>query len=81
MKRRKFISINAALARALFFYRDLKELDFTLAEDDWQSLFKDAKDSPPYTLWQWVNGCVTREGITYNLEAFKKDSDPPIKNC
>ncbi|MEO6731126.1 MAG: glycosyl hydrolase [Ferruginibacter sp.] len=72
MKRRKFISINAAFVPGLFFYQDLKTLDVELAEDDWQSLFQNAKDHPPYTLWQWMNGCVTKEGITYDLEAFKK---------
>ena len=72
MNRRKFISINAALAPGLFFYRNLKALDLRSAEDDWQSLFQNGKDHPPYTLWQWVNGCVTKEGITYDLEAFRK---------
>lgn len=26
----------------------------------------------PTTLWQWMNGCVTKEGITYDLESFKQ---------
>lgn len=26
----------------------------------------------PYILWQWMNGCVTRDGITYDLESFRK---------
>ena len=72
MKRRKFISINAALAPGLFFYRNLEALDYRLTVVDWQSLFQNEKDHPPYTLWQWMNGCVTKEGITYDLEAFKK---------
>jgi hypothetical protein len=72
MKRREFIRTNAALAPGLFFYRNLRELDFKSAEDNWLSLFENAKDHPPYTLWQWMNGCVTKEGITYDLEAFKK---------
>ncbi|MEO6719135.1 MAG: hypothetical protein ABIN67_02175 [Ferruginibacter sp.] len=37
MKRREFISINAALAPG-FFCGNIKGLDFKLAEDDWQSL-------------------------------------------
>lgn len=72
MKRREFIRTNASLAPGLIFYRNLKGLDFTSSENDLPSLFKNAKDYPPYTLWQWMNGCVTKEGITYDLEAFKK---------
>lgn len=34
--------------------------------------FIDAKGPTPYILWQWMNGCVTKEGITYDLEEFKK---------
>jgi hypothetical protein len=33
--------------------------------------FTEAKGSTPYVLWQWMNGCVTKEGISYDLEAFK----------
>lgn len=72
MKRREFLSINAALAPGLFFCQHIKALDLKLAEDDWQRLVQNGKDCPPYTLWQWMNGCVTKEGITYDLEAFKK---------
>ncbi len=34
--------------------------------------FDDAAIHSPYILWQWMNGCVTKEGITYDLEQFKK---------
>ncbi len=34
--------------------------------------FINANGPAPYTLWQWMNGCVTKKGITYDLEAFKK---------
>lgn len=34
--------------------------------------FENANGPAPYTLWQWMNGCVTKKGITYDLEAFKK---------
>jgi hypothetical protein len=34
--------------------------------------FENANGSTPYILWQWMNGCVTKEGITYDLEAFKR---------
>jgi hypothetical protein len=28
-------------------------------------------DARPITIWQWMNGCVSKEGITADLEAFK----------
>lgn len=34
--------------------------------------FKNANGPSPYVLWQWMNGCVTKEGITSDLEAYKK---------
>ncbi|MDA3817626.1 MAG: glycosyl hydrolase, partial [Prolixibacteraceae bacterium] len=34
--------------------------------------FSTANGSSPYVLWQWMNGCVTKEGISYDLEAFKR---------
>ena len=72
MNRREFIRTNAALAPGIFFYRNINGLDFKSSANDCQSLFQNAKDHPPYILWQWINGCVTKEGITYDLEAFKK---------
>ncbi|MES2238912.1 MAG: glycosyl hydrolase [Bacteroidota bacterium] len=44
----------------------------TYAQDRIENNFKNANGPAPYTLWQWMNGCVTKEGITYDLEAFKK---------
>src|SRR5438270_293752 len=26
----------------------------------------------PLTFWQWMNGCVSKEGITADLESFKR---------
>ncbi len=34
--------------------------------------FFNANGPTPYTFWMWMNGCITKEGITYDLEAFKK---------
>jgi hypothetical protein len=34
--------------------------------------FIDANGPTPYILWQWMNGCVTKEGITSDLQEFKK---------
>ncbi|MEO6079881.1 MAG: glycosyl hydrolase [Steroidobacteraceae bacterium] len=29
-------------------------------------------DARPLAIWQWMNGCVSREGITADLEAYKR---------
>ncbi|MGQ7946610.1 glycosyl hydrolase [Flavobacterium sp. WC2509] len=34
--------------------------------------FKEGKGASPYVIWQWMNGLVTKKGITYDLEAYKK---------
>lgn len=34
--------------------------------------FRTANGPTPYILWQWMNGCVTKEGITSDLQEFKK---------
>lgn len=41
-------------------------------EDSIAKNFSEAEGSSPYILWQWMNGCVTKEGISYDLEAFKR---------
>jgi hypothetical protein len=40
---------------------------------DLESMFLDPPDSAgPWVCWQWLNGNVTREGITLDLEAMKR---------
>ena len=34
--------------------------------------FKAANGPSPHMIWQWMNGVVSKEGITADLEAFKK---------
>lgn len=34
--------------------------------------FRTANGPAPHVLWQWMNGCVTKEGITYDLESFRR---------
>ena len=46
--------------------------DTTHKDKNTESDFIAAKDPAPYILWQWMNGCVTKEGITSDLESFKK---------
>jgi hypothetical protein len=44
----------------------------TNPNDNTAKYFSEANGSSPYILWQWMNGCVTKEGISYDLEAFKR---------
>ncbi|MFL5729414.1 MAG: glycosyl hydrolase, partial [Cytophagaceae bacterium] len=37
-----------------------------------QSFFNPADAARPYTMWFWMNGHVTKEGITNDLEAMKR---------
>ena len=46
--------------------------DTTHRDKDTERDFVTAKGPAPYILWQWMNGCVTKEGITSDLESFKK---------
>ncbi|MGY5356158.1 glycosyl hydrolase [Wenyingzhuangia sp. IMCC45467] len=39
---------------------------------DLSSQFKEAKGPAPSIIWQWMNGVVSKEGITADLEAFKE---------
>ena len=54
------------LTNALFF------VNATIKNDNTAKNFSAANGSTPYVLWQWMNGCVTKEGISYDLEAFKR---------
>jgi hypothetical protein len=72
VKRRKFIGLHAAILPGLLLYKQLKAFSIPGATDDLQKNFQQAKGYAPYTFWQWMNGCVTKEGITYDLEAFSK---------
>lgn len=77
LNRRRFIRSNTiALSGALFYSRLNAHAALADAFLDTNASFTDGFENatgyPPYTLWQWMNGCVTKEGITYDLEAFKK---------
>ena len=76
MNRRKFIRNNTIAFSGGLIYSRLNANGIVSAfqnSDDWLPVaFENATGYSPYTLWQWVNGCVTKEGITYDLEAFKK---------
>ena len=48
-------------------------LVLTTRADDLTSRFKSPPDSArPHTWWHWMNGNVTKDGITKDLEAMKR---------
>lgn len=46
---------------------EVKQKDDQLAIE-----FLNASGPAPYIFWQWMNGWVSKEGITYDLESYKK---------
>jgi len=63
-----FISLlSILLLNASFIIKVSNPYDDQTAQD-----FTNANGPTPYILWQWMNGCVTKEGITSDLEAFNK---------
>lgn len=46
-------------------------------EDSFRSPPRSAR---PLVIWQWMNGCVSREGITADLEAYKKAGLGGVQN-
>ncbi|MFT3823955.1 MAG: glycosyl hydrolase [Chitinophagaceae bacterium] len=76
LNRKKFIHSNAIALLGSVFYSRLKASGITsvlqIKDGQFGDGFGNATNCPPYMLWQWMNGCVTKEGITYDLEAFKK---------
>ncbi|TDO99218.1 glycosyl hydrolase [Flavobacterium sp. 245] len=59
--------IAILIVNASFIMKDNDINEDKLAQD-----FTNANGPSPFILWQWMNGCVTKEGITYDLESFKK---------
>lgn len=76
LNRRKFIRSNTIAVSGALVYSRLNGLGiadaFLHTNAGFIDGFKKTKDYSPYTLWQWMNGCVTKQGITYDLESFKK---------
>ena len=65
--RRWLHTLTAALALAL------AAASAPAAPPDLAQLFQNPPDSAkPHTWWHWMNGNITREGITADLEAMKK---------
>src|SRR5262245_49604898 len=45
----------------------------TLAQTDLAAVFQNPpQQAKPHTWWHWMNGNISREGITADLEAMKK---------
>jgi len=59
--------VGILVLNASFMFKEASLSDDKTADD-----FEKANGPAPYILWQWMNGCVTKEGITSDLEAFKK---------
>lgn len=75
MNRRKFIRNNTLALSGSFVHLKLNAggiFSFQANADIVTADFAKGADCTPYVLWQWMNGCVTKEGITYDLEAFKE---------
>jgi len=70
MKLRNYLKVPILMLmifNASFIAKAANPIDNKSAKD-----FADANGPTPYIFWQWMNGCVTKEGITYDLEEFKK---------
>ena len=59
--------VSILVLNASFIFKENSFDDDKTAAD-----FENANGPAPYILWQWMNGCVTKEGITSDLEAYKK---------
>lgn len=74
MKRRAFIKSTGAVG--LITLIDLSDIGQFIGHDTAPILEEDFKDPPassfPQVLWFWMNGNVTKEGITLDLEAMKQ---------
>lgn len=63
---------HSILAKALVLFSVLQVFYSCTQAEEIDSEFKEANGPSPYMIWQWMNGVVSKEGITADLEAFKK---------
>jgi hypothetical protein len=74
MKRRTFIKSTGAAG--LFLFIDRSDIHQFFDHDNDSLLEENFKDPPvssaPQVIWFWMNGNVTKEGITLDLEAMKQ---------
>ena len=74
MMRRAFIKNTGAAG--LITLIDLSDIRQLVGPDSGSTLEENFKDPPtssfPQLLWFWMNGNVTKEGITLDLEAMKQ---------
>jgi hypothetical protein len=65
--------MNQATRRIVAFATLMLGLVRLMAADPLADGFRQPPESArPLVFWQWMNGCVTREGITSDLESFKR---------
>ncbi len=78
MKRRNFLKQvgigSAGIILVPSFIKCYSPLESsTVNWDDMKQLFQNPPDSSrPWVFWQWMNGNITKEGITLDLEAMKR---------
>ena len=66
-------SRSIRLAGLLLFTAGLSASHVLAAADPLADGFRSPPDAAkPLTFWQWMNGCVTEDGITADLESFKR---------
>jgi len=65
----RFPRIATAAFFALSLGAQAQETSFASLEAGFENPPQEAR---PWTIWQWMNGNVSKEGITADLEAFKK---------
>lgn len=67
-----FSSIGRSALVALAFSTPLIAADKSEDISLQQGFENPPQEAKPWTLWQWMNGNISKEGITADLEAFKK---------
>ncbi|HEY2976305.1 MAG TPA: glycosyl hydrolase [Pyrinomonadaceae bacterium] len=74
MKRRTFLKTSGAASLLTLITRTgFTHSRLPIAESGLEESFVKPPDSAkPYTWWHWMNGNVTKEGITLDLEAMKR---------
>ncbi len=72
MKRRDFLKWTGATgAITLITPANISKVFYPKTSSDLEEIFIPPDSAKPYTMWFWMNGNLTKEGITLDLEAMK----------
>ena len=72
MKRRGFLKWTGATgAITLITPANISKVFYPKTSSDLEEIFIPPDSAKPYTMWFWMNGNLTKEGITLDLEAMK----------